>query len=99
MKLQPCKVTREVRNRLLATKPPSYLLKVVTTVTGTVGVLSIVNMKAFGSFSVISISRPKLSDHVCVVKHGMDFRNLEVDTKTELHKDVLVGVELSDGVF
>jgi len=62
LKLSPGVVSSPVMDSLLALKPQGHLFNVIPFVAGAVGILSIVDVKAFGVFHVVSVSAAERSD-------------------------------------
>ena len=92
-------VIREDINCLPPREPCLHLHDIVLSIRGGVCVFSEVYVKPFGRLSVETVCRSMRANHMDVMLHRMDLRNVEMRPNLELDERVLVCMEAVPRVF
>jgi len=93
LELFPGMVSGLVMECLLALKPQGHLFNVITFVAGSVGVLSVFNVKAFRVFSIVSVSAAERSDRGYIVHERVDLGYVEMIVDAKLDEDIFTCME------
>jgi len=97
LELFPGVVSSLVMECLLMLKPQGHLFDVIIFVAGSVGVLSVIDVKAFRVFSIVSVSAAEHSDRGYIVHEQVDLGHIEMITDAKLDEDVFMRCESKCG--